>query len=121
MPGRLLPRACRLPATRKPGEVKLAAVVLLDVQRALAVTSRVLPSLKVPVADIWNVHPEQPDVLGVKVRFAGPMATEVSVGLTKNPLQLAAKANVASAAKAQIKRSFDLYKDIFCYGSISIT
>jgi hypothetical protein len=35
------------------------------------------------------------------------MAMLVSVGFTKNPRQLTARAKVASAPKAPIKRSFD--------------
>jgi hypothetical protein len=41
------------------------------------------------------------------------MASEVSVGFTKNPRQLAAKAKDASAANAQITRSFDFDEDMF--------
>jgi hypothetical protein len=44
------------------------------------------------VADIWN------DVAGARDRFAGPIAKEVTVGLTKKPRQLTARARVASAA-----------------------
>jgi hypothetical protein len=43
---------------------------------------------------------------------AGPIASAVSVGFTKNPRQLMAKARVASAAKAPISRSFFFVDDI---------
>jgi len=41
------------------------------------------------------------------------MARLVNVGFTKNPRQLAARANDDSAAKAKIKRSFDFCEGIF--------
>jgi hypothetical protein len=44
-------------------------------------------------------------VLGLSVRA-------VTVGFTKKPLQLMARANVASAAKAPARRSFCLVDDI---------
>jgi len=44
---------------------------------------------------------------------AGATTSELSVGFTKNPRQLTAKANVASAAKAQAKRNFDFSEGIF--------
>ena len=63
----------------------------------------VLPSLYVPTATICTVLFVLPVwMLGV----AGPTAIEVSVGFTKNPLQLAAKANAPSAANAPIRWSF---------------
>jgi len=40
------------------------------------------------------------------------MARLVSVGFTKNPRQLTAKANAASAAKAQVNWSFDFNEGI---------
>lgn len=42
----------------------------------------------------------------------GPTARDVNVGFTKNPLQLTAKANAASAAHAPIKLSLDLFDDM---------
>ena len=42
----------------------------------------------------------------------GATTSELSVGFTKNPRQLTARANVASAAKAQIKRSLDFNEGI---------
>ena len=84
----------------------LAEIVAMDASLMLQVTDAlpVLPSLKVPTADIWTV------LLVVPVWIdgdAGATTSELSVGFTKNPRQLTAKANVASAAKAQIKRSLD--------------
>jgi hypothetical protein len=40
------------------------------------------------------------------------MAMEVNVGFTKKPRQLTARARVASAAKAQVSRSFCFWDDI---------
>jgi len=77
-----------------------------DVQVDFPVTSLVLPSLNVPVACICCV----PD--GASETFCGPIASEVSVGLTKKPVQLTASAKVASAAKAPASRSFCLVDDI---------
>ena len=63
----------------------------------------VLPSLNVPTANICTVLFVLPVwMLGE----AGPTAMEVRVGFTKNPLQLAAKANAPSAANAAIRWSF---------------
>ncbi len=68
-----------------------------------------LPSLKVPTANIWTVSFVLPvSIVGVN----GPTEIEVSVGFTKNPRQLTANAKAASAAKAPIKRSFDFVEDI---------
>jgi len=41
------------------------------------------------------------------------MARLLNVGFTKNPRELAARANDARAAKAQIKRSLDFSEGIF--------
>jgi len=41
------------------------------------------------------------------------MARLLRVGFTKNPRQLTARASVASAAKAQVKRNFDFSEGIF--------
>lgn len=70
----------------------------------------VLPSLKVAVALICTVLFVVPVCMdGV----AGVTTRELTVGFTKNPRQLAAKASVASAAKAAVKRSFDFMEDMF--------
>lgn len=42
----------------------------------------------------------------------GPTASAVRVGLTKKPWQLIARARVASAPKAPIRRSLDFVGDI---------
>ena len=63
----------------------------------------VLPSLKVPKAVICTVLSVVPVSM---VGLDGPTASEVKVGFTKNPRQLAANANAASAAKAAIRWSF---------------
>ena len=69
----------------------------------------VLPSLLTPNAVICTV------LVVVPVRMVGvggPTAIEESVGLTKKPLQLTAKASVASAAKAPARRSLCFADDI---------
>lgn len=69
----------------------------------------VLPSLKVAKADIWTVLLVVPVwIVGV----TGPTEIEETVGFTKNPRQLAAKAKAASAAMEAVKRSFDFSEDI---------
>jgi|SRR5882672_1680538 len=61
----------------------------------------VLPSLLVPNAVICTVLPVVPvSMVGV----TGPTESEVNVGFTKNPVQLTAKANMLSAAKAPAMR-----------------
>ena len=65
-----------------------------------------LPSLKVPVAVIWNVS------FTLRDNPEGPTETPVNVGFTKKPRQLVARAKVASAAKAPISRSFCFVDDI---------
>src|SRR5271169_3915491 len=62
----------------------------------------VLPSLLVPNAFICTVLPVVPVWM---VGVTGPTAIEDSVGFTKKPLQLTAKASVASAAKAPARRT----------------
>jgi hypothetical protein len=69
----------------------------------------VLPSLLIPNAVIWTVLPVVPVRM---VGVGGPTAIEDSVGLTKKPLQLTAKASVASAAKAPARRSLYFTDDI---------
>lgn len=51
------------------------------------------------------------DVLGASERFAGPIANDVTVGFTKNPLQLTAKARLRSTANAP--SSFNFVAGIF--------
>jgi hypothetical protein len=69
----------------------------------------VLPSLNVPTANICTVLFVVPVLI---VGDGGPTAIELSVGFTKNPRQLPARAKVASAAKAATSRSFDFVNDI---------
>jgi len=72
----------------------------------VAVTDPVLPSLKVPVAIICKVAPTLTKVLPL----LAPMVIEVSVGLTKKPLQ-PARNNVTTPARyfAQFDRPrFDI-------------
>lgn len=89
----------------KPPAVMETALESLEDQVTPEVSCFWLPSVYVPVADIW--------MLWLSVRVAcGPIVTPVSVGFTKNPRQLAAKANVASAANAPINRSFCIFEDI---------
>ena len=92
--------------TNPPVEIVATALgSMLHVTDALPV----LPSLKVPTADICTVL----FVFPVSMEGdAGATTSELRVGFTKNPRQLTAKANVASAAKAQIKRSLHFNEGI---------
>jgi hypothetical protein len=65
-----------------------------------------LPSLNVPVALICQVW------LTLIFSPWGPTETPVRVGLTKNPRQLIARANAASAAQAPITRTLCLMEDM---------
>lgn len=69
----------------------------------------VLPSLLVPTAFICTVLFVFPVSM---VGLAGPTASELSVGFTKNPRQLMAKASEARAAKAPMRRSLDFSANI---------
>jgi hypothetical protein len=87
------------------------AVPPVPVPEMLQVTGVLLfePSLNVPTANIWTVLSTFP----VKIDGeTGPIEREDSVGFTKNPRQLIARARVASAAKAPISRSWDFIDDI---------
>lgn len=46
------------------------------------------------------------------VGLAGPTTIELSVGFTKNPVQLAPRANVANTANAPSRRKFVFFDDI---------
>jgi hypothetical protein len=74
----------------------------------------VLPSLKLAVALIWTVLLVDPASI---VAVEGTTLMELSVGFTKNPRQLTARARVTSAARAPTKRSFDVIDDIILSGS----
>jgi len=65
--------------------------------------------LKLAVAVIWTVLLVVPASI---VEVEGTTVIELSVGFTKNPRQLTARANVTRAAKAPAKRSFDFVDDI---------
>ena len=69
----------------------------------------VLPSLLVPNTVICTVLFVLPVSI---VGLAGPTASELNVGFTKNPLQPTANARVASTLNAPIKRRLDLFDDI---------
>jgi hypothetical protein len=69
----------------------------------------VLPSLFVPTTVICTVLPVLPVSI---VGDAGPTVIELRVGFWKKPRQLIPKANVASIAKAPVRRSFCFVDDI---------
>jgi len=92
----------------KPEVEIVATEVGLMVQPTEGLVSE-LPSLLVPTACICTVLSVFPVWM---VGDAGPTEIDVSVGFTKNPVQLTAKANVASAAKAPAKRSLWFADDI---------
>jgi hypothetical protein len=93
--------------TNPPGLI--VATVLLGLTLQVTAGLPVLPSLNVPTANICTLLFVLPVwMLG----DAGPTAMEDNVGFTKKPLQLTAKVRVASAAKAQVSRSFCVVDDI---------
>ena len=90
----------------------VAEIVATEVGSILQATDGlldVLPSLLVPNAVICTVLFVLPVSI---VGLAGPTASELSVGFTKNPRQPAANASVASTLNAPIKRRLDLFGDI---------
>jgi hypothetical protein len=93
----------------KPAELMVATPVAGLMLHVTGVLPE-LPSLNVPTANICTVLSVVPVSM---VGLAGPTEMELRVGFTKNPLQLASKAKVASAARAPIKRSCDFVEDIF--------
>lgn len=97
-------------ATEVTNPLLLIVAVVVGLMVQLTDGLPVLPSLKVPTANICTVLFVLPvSMVGV----AGPTDRDDNVGFTKNPRQLAASANVASAAKAPISRSFCFLDDIF--------
>jgi hypothetical protein len=68
-----------------------------------------LPSLFVPNARICTVLSVLPVSI---VGLGGLTESELNVGFTKKPVQLAAKANEASTANAPIKRNLDFFDDM---------
>ena len=90
-------------AFARPPRLTVATVGSDVVQSTLPVRSLVLLSAAyVPVADNCRVCPSMSDT------DAGATASEVSVGLTKNPRQLAPRASSDSAAKVAKIRRFRL-------------
>src|SRR6185369_1022629 len=87
-------------AVTRPPLLTVAMSVAELVQLALPVKSLVLPSLKLPVALICCVPPSMIEA------EVGATVIEVSVGLTKNPRQPAARANTNRAAKVAKMRRF---------------
>ena len=69
----------------------------------------VLPSLLVPNTVICTVLFVFPVSI---VGLAGPTAIELNVGFTKNPVQLAARANVPRTTKEPTNRKFFFFDDI---------
>lgn len=67
----------------KPDLLMVAQVLVLELHKTFPVKSCCDPSLKVPVAAICMVW----GGLTVMVWFWGPIASDVSVGLTKKPVQ----------------------------------
>jgi hypothetical protein len=85
----------------KPVELMVAVVVgVLDQETDGLLV--VLPSLLVPNTVICTVLAVLPVSI---VGDAGPTASELIVGFTKKPVQLAARASIMSAAKVQATRS----------------
>lgn len=95
------------PASEPPALMVATDGVSLDQERPL-VTAPVLPSLKVPKTESGGTNV----VLISTCGEAGEIVIAVSVGFTKKPRQLPARANVASAPKAPASRSFCLVDDI---------
>jgi hypothetical protein len=91
-----------------PEEEIVAALVGLMVH-ATGTLLVVLPSLLVPNTVICTVLLVVPVAI---VGDAGPTASDDKVGFTKNPVQLIARTNVASAAKAPARRSLCCVDDI---------
>jgi len=97
--------------TSPPVEMVAADIPLLPgaiVQ--FTVVCPVLPSLKTAVTLICTaLLPCVPErIVGV----AGDTVIELTMGFTKNPRQLMARASVASAANALISRSLDFMEDM---------
>jgi len=96
----------------RPEEFMLAAVGSPAVTGAMAQLTAalpVLPSLKLPVTLICTVLLVVPASI---VAVEGATDIDVNVGFTKKPRQLTAKAKVASAAKAPMRRSLCFADDI---------
>jgi len=89
----------------KPDLLMVAQVVVPELHKTFAVKSCCDPSLKVPVAAICMVC----GGLTVMVWFCGPISSELSVGLTKNPVQPDASAKTeTAAAHSTFRVKFDM-------------
>jgi hypothetical protein len=89
-------------AVAKPVELLMLATVLASLLLQLTGVLPLLPSLKTPTAENCCVLP---GAWTVMVGVAGVMASDVSVGSTKNPWQLAPKATRTNTAKASVNGS----------------
>jgi hypothetical protein len=86
-----------------PVELLILATVLASLLLQLTGVLPLLPSSKTPTTENCCVLPGAwAEMVGV----AGVMASDVSVGSTKNPLQLAPKARTTNTAKARVNGSF---------------
>jgi len=93
--------------------LETVAVVVGDIVQVTDGLLVVLPSLLVPNTVICTVLLVVPVSI---VGLAGPTARELSVGFTKKPVQLTARASDAKTANAPIKLKFDLFDDISIFG-----
>lgn len=103
---------CEIPVIVPPVLIVATLGVALDqhttvpVQVVPPVSVSGFPLLSVPAAVNGRVSPT------LTVGLGGSIAMVDTVGLTKNPVQLTARARVASAARAQAKRRLWLVDDI---------
>lgn len=101
-----------MPLSRPPVLIVATVGVSLDqqtvvpVQLVPAVRVKAFPLLSVPAAFSCSVSPI------LTVGAEGSMAMLETVGLTKNPVQLAARASTKSTAKAPARRSFPWFDRI---------
>lgn len=93
----------------RPLELIVAILLSLGLMLQLTAGLPLLPSLKVPTANICTVLFVLPVwMLGEP----GPTEIDDNVGFTKKPLQLTARAKAPSMAQAPIKPSFDFIDDM---------
>lgn len=95
--------------------VSLDQHTVVPVQLVPPVKVSAFPLLSVPAAVSCVVRP------WLTVGLGGSMVILETVGLTKNPVQLAASANVASAVKAPIRLSLGFADDIVISDSSAAT
>lgn len=87
----------------------LIVAIVVGVMLQLTAGLLVLPSLKVPTANICTVLLVLPvSIVGV----AGPTESDDSVGFTKKPVQLIARANIANTPKPPASRRLVFADDI---------